>query len=120
MTQTHPLYVVSFRDPISRFISFYDYMMRSVAIYYRNYAQQWWKDTSLQHVMDEYFRKIDRGLDPTVPMNGNVEFRTIFRMLHEQVSFLCGFECQKVFAGLPIEKSHEYQDTKVSWCMCRC
>ena len=89
-------------------------MMRSISDYYRSHPQVWWKHTSLQHVLDDFFKKIDRGVDPTLPMEGNAEFRTIYRMLHEQVSFMCGYQCQKVFAGLPIEKSKKYQAQKVS------
>ena len=101
-------------------------MMRKDTLYYRKGPQTWWKDTKLQNVMDDYFyRTENKYVDASDPFQGSKEVRTIYRMLHEQgkvldsvdslqclpilVSFLCGYDCVRVFAGLDQETGKNYQ-----------
>ena len=104
------IYIVSVREPISRLISLFDYIMASPFPPFVNGPQQWWKGKSLESILEDYHQQIESGVDPASFETSN-DIRTIYRLMHQQTNYLCGFDCVRVLTGDPMEKDAQYRSS---------
>lgn len=83
-------YIVSIREPVSHFRSFFDYTMENLAdpssIEYRL-----WHNRMLSDLVEEYNHTLSQGLSPTDSrMRGPLRFLNIAK---QQTAFMCGYDC---------------------------
>jgi hypothetical protein len=88
-----PLYIASFREPISRLISQFDFIMATDSVNFEGIHAAW-KDLSFDEVIQRYDQALRSGIKPYgQAFDVELEFVYFYRMMHQQTSFMCGFDC---------------------------
>ena len=86
-----PLYViVVLREPVSRFISFFDYTFDNHLMP----REVWARDITLEEVMKSYRKTREKCFSCLLPGGvASVSDKTIHQRLSMQMQFLCGYDC---------------------------
>lgn len=100
------LYVVALRDPIKRFVSSFSYRLVSPEPLFREMVE-WWGDRDINDVIKEYYEFVKSGGD-THAQETPKQIRTLRRLLHQQIDYVCGFDCVPLFAGDDAEFESDY------------